>query len=93
MRNLILAAAIGAVSLGAISSAQAAIAYGVTTQNSLFRFDTATPTVIQSAKFITGLQANEVVVGMDFRPSFVSPGTAATGHAVRGRQFEPALHD
>ena len=45
-----------------------ATAYGLTAGNQLVRFDTANPGVIQASASIQGLNAGEVVVGMDYRP-------------------------
>ncbi len=46
-----------------------AVVYGVTAANQLVQFDSATPNVIQSVVGISGLlNANERVLGMDFRP-------------------------
>lgn len=42
---------------------------GVTTGNSLLRFDSATPATIQSTTPITGLQPGETILGVDFRPA------------------------
>jgi len=48
------------------------IAYGVTTSsgptNNLIRFNTATPATLLSSVPISGLQAGELVLGIDFRP-------------------------
>ena len=52
------------------STARGAQAYGVTTSNVLFTFDTATPMTISSGLAISGLaSANENIVGIDFRPA------------------------
>ncbi|HEX8323279.1 MAG TPA: DUF4394 domain-containing protein [Tepidisphaeraceae bacterium] len=52
-----------------IGSAQAEIIYGLTSDNTLFNFDSATPNDIDNGAFITGLNATETVIGIDFRPS------------------------
>jgi hypothetical protein len=43
--------------------------YAVDTSNNLLRFDSATPGTIQSTTPITGLQSNETIQGIDFRPA------------------------
>jgi len=50
-------------------AAPAALIYGLSTNNNLFSFDSATPATIQSGAFITGLQQNEQILNIDFRPS------------------------
>jgi hypothetical protein len=44
-------------------------AYGVTTANQLVSFNTARPNTLLSTVAITGLQAGENVIGIDFRPA------------------------
>lgn len=62
-------AAAGVVGLAA-SSAEGALAYGVTTDGTLFNFDTATPGTILSGKPLSGFTANnETIRGIDFRPA------------------------
>jgi hypothetical protein len=52
------------------STACGAQAYGVTTSNVLFTFDTATPGTISNGLAISGFaSANENIVGIDFRPA------------------------
>ena len=46
------------------------LVYAVTTANNLISFDIATPGTLQSNVAITGLQAGENVLGIDFRPVF-----------------------
>lgn len=67
-KRLAAIAAISAVGAGA-SFASAATIYGVTMQNNLFSVDSASPTAVQTAVFISGLQSNEVITGIDFRPA------------------------
>ena len=64
-------AALVACALSASSStARGAQAYGVTTSNVLFTFDTATPGTISNGFAISGFaSANENIVGIDFRPA------------------------
>ena len=52
-----------------ISQVSAATLYGVTTGNSLIRFDSATPGTTTTVGAITGLQGGENVLGIDFRPA------------------------
>ena len=42
--------------------------YGLTSNNILLRFDSASPGTIADAEFVSGLHAGERLVGMDFRP-------------------------
>ena len=51
------------------TSAKAAALYGVTNANNLIRFDSATPGTVVNVGAITGLQAGENVLGIDFRPA------------------------
>lgn len=69
-RNLILAAcAFTAVAMASASTATAAIVYGVTTTNTLFRVDSSAPGAILSGFAISGFSANnENIVAIDFRP-------------------------
>ncbi|HYD02452.1 MAG TPA: DUF4394 domain-containing protein [Phycisphaerales bacterium] len=68
-QNTALAALAVAVAAVAPSTASADIAYGVTLEQTLIRFDTSSPTVIQMGAAITGLAQNEVIRGIDFRPA------------------------
>ncbi len=45
------------------------VVFGVTTANSLVRFNSARPGTILSTVAITGLQSGENVIGIDFRPA------------------------
>jgi hypothetical protein len=63
------AAVVCAASCAIASIASAVPIYGITMQNNLFRIDSASPTAVQSAVFVTGLQSNEVITGIDFRPA------------------------
>lgn len=67
MRLVTLLAGTTAVALSA--SANAELVYGVTDNQSLVRFDSATPETIIGASFLTGLQQNEQILGIDFRPA------------------------
>jgi hypothetical protein len=53
----------------AAASAQAVTIYGLSTRDQLVAFDSATPGTLQQASFITGLAANESLLGIDFRPA------------------------
>ena len=55
------------LSAGAVS-ANAATAFGVNAANQLVRFNTATPGTVANIGTITGLQAGETILGIDFRP-------------------------
>jgi len=67
MKNLVLIA--GAAALVPLSAAQAELAYGVTQQQRLISFDTATPGSLSSGLAISGLAANEQIMGIDLRPN------------------------
>lgn len=47
----------------------AELIYGVTTTNLLISFNSGTPGTILSSVAVTGLQAGETIVGIDFRPA------------------------
>ena len=51
------------------STASAELVYGVTLTGSLVSWDSAAPSAYLSARTITGLQPNEQVKGIDFRPA------------------------
>lgn len=53
--------------LTAAGAAQAEVALGVTDSQSLFQFNTNNPTNIEMGNFITGLEANETVLGIDWQ--------------------------
>lgn len=77
------------------------IAYAITTNNELFRFNPITGTSTTSA--ITGTATGEAIVGLDFRPAtgqlygvtnqsrIVSINTASGAVAVVGTGFTPAI--
>lgn len=60
---------LGLFFIAGLSSVKAQTFFGVTTTNQLVRFDSATPGTINSTVVITGLQAGENIVGIDFRPA------------------------
>ncbi len=61
--------AAGVVSVSS-STAQAAQVFGVTTTNTLFNFDSATPGTLNDAFAISGFTSpNENILGIDFRPA------------------------
>jgi Domain of unknown function (DUF4394)/PEP-CTERM motif len=72
VRNLTpLAAVVAALAVPALS--HAVTVFGLSNQNQLFSFDSAAPGVINSSVFVTGLQSNELLMGIDIRPSAVAP--------------------
>jgi hypothetical protein len=101
--KLVLTAAAAAMLL-ATGSTQAALVYGLTTDNALFTFDSATPNVVLTGGIVTGLQTNEVLYSIDVRPATgelfalgsthrlyaVNPSTFAA--TAVGGQFTPALN-
>lgn len=60
---------LAAIAVAVAPSANAELIYGVTFGNQLVTFDSAAPTTILTASFITGLQMNESILGIDFRPA------------------------
>lgn len=58
-----------ALSLGLIGTSQAVDVYGLSTRGQLVRFDSATPSSLSAAVFISGMNSNESLIGIDFRPS------------------------
>lgn len=100
-----LAAAAGALAIAGLSSpAKAELIYATTLTGQLVTWDSATPGTLISGVAIQGLQSNEQVVGIDFRPqtgelfamgSFSRLYTLnpATGVATAvGAGFAPALN-
>lgn len=63
------AIATGLVLLGFAGAAQAELIFGLTTQNQLITFDSATPSTVAAVGGVTGLVAGDTLVGIDFRPS------------------------
>lgn len=57
--------------LGLVMSGEAAAlaVYGLTTTNSLVRFDSASPGTINNTVGVTGLNAGATLLGIDFRPA------------------------
>ncbi len=71
-RFVALYAAACLAALGAAQTASAELIYGIANQGnatSLVSWDSATPGTLQSGAFVTNLQANETLVGIDFRPA------------------------
>lgn len=64
-----------------LGSVKAVTVYGVNTSNQLVRFDSATPGMVSAPIAITGLQAGENILGIDFRPA--NGGLYALGSASR----------
>lgn len=54
---------------GAAQMASAGLIYAIDDQNNLFSFDNLSPQTISSGVFVTGLQSNEHLVNIDFRPA------------------------
>ena len=97
-----LSLAVGLLSAG--SAAYAVPVYGLTTDNMLFTVDSSAPGTILSGTSITGLQLNENVVGIDFRPAtgtlyavgstsrLYSINTTTGAATAVGSPFTPALN-
>ena len=56
-------------SLVAAAGANAEMVYGITDTQTLVRFNSSTPGTIDSGVAISGLQQNEQLLGIDFRPA------------------------
>lgn len=67
-RNAIISFVLSLIAFGA-TNAPAAILYGTTVNNDLVSFDSADPCTILSSARVTGLQPDEDILGIDFRPS------------------------
>lgn len=63
------ALALAICTLSAAASTHAETLVGLTTSNQLVMFDSATPWMASTPKAITGLAANEGILGIDTRPS------------------------
>ncbi len=71
--NLLGFGCVAAVGALAASTASAAAIYGIDDQNNLFSFDSAAPQTVLTAHFISGLNPNEHLVGIDFQPVMTNP--------------------
>ena len=71
----------------AASTARAELIYGLTTDNNLFSFDSATPGTILTGSFISGLQPNESIVGIDMRPNPIANAGVIFGVGSTGRVY------
>ena len=69
MNKILLAGAAAAALFAVPMSAQAVLVYGVTFDNTLFSFDSATPGTLLTGSPISGLSSNESIRGIDVRPS------------------------
>lgn len=58
-----------AMVLACAAGANAELAYGVTEEQRLITFNTATPDNVDSGLAITGLVSNEIILGIDIRPN------------------------
>lgn len=90
---------------GACIPASAELIYGVTTTQTLVRFDSSSPGTIISGAAISGMQANEVVRSIDFRPAtgqlfalgsfsnlYTINITTGVATSIAGAPFTPALN-
>lgn len=66
LNHMLVLASAGAI---AATCAKAELVYGVTLQQSLITWDSSTPGTLLSGVAISGLQANEVIHGIDLRPN------------------------
>lgn len=67
-RNFTLSA-LCVATLGFSALSHATTIHGLTTRDQLITFDSSSPGMVNQARFITGLAANESLVGIDYRPS------------------------
>ena len=58
-----------ALLLASFSAVRAVPLIGLTTTNKLIKFDSATPAKISGSVAVTGLQAGETILGIDYRPA------------------------
>lgn len=82
-----LAMAVGLSVASLASSASAELIYGLTTDNNLFTFDSAAPGTILSGSYISGLQTNESIVGIDTRPNPAVSAGVIFGVGSTGRVY------
>jgi hypothetical protein len=61
--------AAAAVTLCVALPVQAERIYALTSADQIISFDSATPGILNSAQFVTGLQPAETLLGIDFRPA------------------------
>lgn len=66
---LLLGTLVTGITFGSHKAARAETIYGVTEQRFLVTWDSTSPDAILTGVPITGLQLNEVLLGLDFRPS------------------------
>ena len=89
---LTLAAAAAVAGLAAPASAETI--FGLTTQNGLVTFDDSSPTVLTDAGFVSGLENNEVLLGIDFRPQtgeLFAVGSMSNLYTIDTTSFEATL--
>jgi Domain of unknown function (DUF4394) len=71
-KRLVVIAAAFSISLGVVRPLAAELIYGIAgigPAGALLTFDSAAPGSILSGSFLTGLQSNETILGIDFRPA------------------------
>ena len=66
-RSTIITCALAAAAAGLSTGAQAELVYGLTTQNSVTIFDSDAPTQTLGGGFVSGLNAGEVLLDIDYR--------------------------
>jgi hypothetical protein len=84
MSRSFLAATLAFSLISAVSAwpASAELIYGITNQGAtaLVTFDSANPSALLSSRLLTGLQSNETILGIDYRPSIPNMyGLGSTG--------------
>lgn len=72
MKRTVYAALAAWLAASCPQTGSAATIYGIANQGvatNLVRFDSATPGILDSSVFVSNLQANEILLGIDFRPA------------------------
>jgi hypothetical protein len=96
-------AVVAALSVGG-TTANAELVYGITFDNNLFSFDSATPNNVLTGVYVSGLQTNEFIQAIDFRPAtgelfalgstnrVYTLNTSTAAATAVGGPFTPALN-
>lgn len=69
LKTLAASAIAAALVLAGGQSAKAELVYGITFDNALISFDSASPNNVLTGVYVGGLQSNEFIQGIDFRPA------------------------
>ncbi|MBI3768769.1 MAG: DUF4394 domain-containing protein [Deltaproteobacteria bacterium] len=69
IRRGVLVVGSGVLAMLVARSARAETLWGLANMNTLVRFDSASPGIIDHAAIVTGLEPGEIIQGIDFRPA------------------------